>query len=64
MLTFNQLGRYGRLGNQMFQVAGTIGLATQHGYSYGFPEWMNWDHRTRFGGIVYIVFGLDRARIA
>jgi len=49
MLTFKELGRYGRLGNQMFQIAGTIGLATQHGYQYGFPEWKNWDHLTRFG---------------
>jgi hypothetical protein len=51
MLTFKELGRYGRLGNQMFQIASTIGLATRHGYSFGFPDWMNWDHRTRFGSM-------------
>jgi len=51
MLTFKELGRYGRLGNQMFQIAGTIGLATAHGYKFGFPEWMNWDHRIRFGSM-------------
>jgi len=49
MLTFKNLGKYGRLGNQMFQIAGTIGLATSHGYTYGFPNWINWDHLTRFG---------------
>ena len=49
MLTFNQLGRYGRLGNKMFQVASTIGLATRHGYTYGFPYWKNHDHLERFG---------------
>ena len=49
MLTFKQLGRYGRLGNQMFQVASVIGLATKHGYDYGFPYWQNYDHLERFG---------------
>lgn len=50
MLTFNKLGRYGRIANQMFQIAGTIGLATKHGYEFGFPEWMNWDEKERFSG--------------
>ncbi len=49
MLTFNELGKYGRLGNQMFQVAGVIGLAVRHGYKYGFPYWRNYDHLERFG---------------
>jgi hypothetical protein len=49
MLTFSELGRYGRLGNQMFQVASTIGIATKLGYKYGFPYWMNYDHKDRFG---------------
>jgi hypothetical protein len=48
MVTFLELGRYGRLGNQMFQIAGTIGLATKCGYSYGFPMWRNYDHAGRF----------------
>lgn len=48
MLTFLQLGRYGRLCNQMFQIASTIGIATRHGYEYGFPEWKNYDHKERF----------------
>lgn len=49
MLTFSQLGRYGRFANQLFQVAGTIGLATKHGYGYAFPRWVNHDHKERFG---------------
>jgi hypothetical protein len=49
MLTFSELGRYGRLGNQMFQIAGVIGLAKKHGYKFGFPYWMNHDHKERFG---------------
>lgn len=49
MLTFNKLGRAGRLCNQMFQIAGTIGIAERLGYEFGFPYWMNWDERERFG---------------
>jgi len=49
MITFSQLGRYGRFANQLFQIAGTIGLATKHGYSYAFPKWINYDHKDRFG---------------
>lgn len=49
MLTFSQLGRYGRFANQLFQIAGTIGLATKHGYGYAFPRWINYDHKDRFG---------------
>lgn len=49
MITFSQLGRYGRFANQLFQIAGTIGLATKHGYSYAFPKWINHDHKDRFG---------------
>lgn len=48
MLTFNKLGRYGRLGNQMFQIASTIGIARKQGYNYGFPAWKNYDHKERF----------------
>ena len=48
MVTFNQLGRYGRLGNQMFQIAGTIGIAEANGYQYYFPEWKNYDAKDRF----------------
>jgi hypothetical protein len=49
MITFGQLGRYGRLGNQMFQIASTIGIAKANGYDYAFPEWINHDAVERFG---------------
>jgi len=29
------------LGNILFYIAGTIGIATKNGYEYGFPEWNN-----------------------
>jgi len=48
MVTYLKLGRYGRFGNQLFEIAGTIGLAVKHGYSFGFPEWKNYDHLERF----------------
>jgi hypothetical protein len=49
MVTFSGLGRYGRFGNQLFQIASTIGIAKANGYEYGFPEWVNHDARDRFG---------------
>jgi hypothetical protein len=49
MVTFAQLGRYGRLGNQMFQIASTIGIAKANGYEFAFPEWVNHDAVERFG---------------
>lgn len=48
-ITFNALGRYGRLGNQMFQIASVIGIAEANGYEYTFPEWVNYDALERFG---------------
>lgn len=48
-ITFNALGRYGRLGNQMFQIASVIGIAEANGYQYSFPEWVNYDALERFG---------------
>jgi len=50
MLTYKNLGRYGRIGNQMFEIAGTIGLAKKYGYEFGFPYWQNYDQLERFGG--------------
>ena len=29
------------LGNMLFKIAGIIGIATNNGYNYGFPEWVN-----------------------
>jgi hypothetical protein len=37
-LTFKALGQYGRLGNQLFQVASTIGIATKGGHNFVFPD--------------------------
>jgi hypothetical protein len=48
MITFNKLGNYGRVGNQMFQIAGTIGVAIKNGYDFAFPEWKNYDDLTKF----------------
>ncbi len=39
MITFNMLGRAGRLGNQLFQIAATIGVARRNGTDYAFPPW-------------------------
>lgn len=48
MITYRELGRYGRAGNQLFQIASTIGIAVHNGYDYAFPAWINYDHRDRF----------------
>lgn len=48
-LTFQELGRYGRLGNQMFQIASTIGIARKNKWKFAFPYWQNHDHIERFG---------------
>lgn len=37
MLTFSLLGKYGRLGNQMFQYAAVIGIAKNKNFDYCFP---------------------------
>jgi hypothetical protein len=39
MITFSKLGDYGRLGNQLFQIACTISTALDNNDSYGFPNW-------------------------
>ncbi|SEO49258.1 Glycosyl transferase family 11 [Flavobacterium sp. CF108] len=39
MLIFNSLGRKGNLGNQLFQIASTVGLAVKHNKPFSFPEW-------------------------
>lgn len=46
MITFPELGRWGRLGNQLFQMAATMALAMEHGEVYAFPRW---DYEGRFG---------------
>lgn len=49
IVTFNMLGRYGRLANQMYQIAGVIGVARRNGFDFAFPYWKNYDHLERFG---------------
>lgn len=39
MITYHKLGKMCRLGNQLFQVASTIGIAVRNGYEYKFPIW-------------------------
>jgi hypothetical protein len=39
MLSFSQLGSYGRLGNQLFQIASSIGIATENNDVAAFPRW-------------------------
>lgn len=42
-------GGLGRFGNQLFTIAGTIGVATRSGQQYAFPDWINRDNAL-FGG--------------
>lgn len=41
MITYSNLGKIyrGNLGNQMFQIASTIGIAEKYGHDYFFPVW-------------------------
>lgn len=39
MLTFSKLEKKGNLGNQLFQIASTIGLAKKHNKDFGFNTW-------------------------
>jgi hypothetical protein len=40
MVTFSQLGRHGEFGNQLFQIAATIGHAVKSKQEYVFPPWV------------------------
>jgi hypothetical protein len=46
MITFEKLGNYGRLGNQLFQIAATYGIAVKNGHNFGFPE--GWKYNKYF----------------
>ena len=37
--TFLSLGSFGRVGNQLFQIAATIGYARKQNFDYIFPQW-------------------------
>ena len=41
MITFSKLGSYGELGNQLFQIAATIGCAELTNDEYIFPRWID-----------------------
>lgn len=47
-VTFRGLGQMGELGNQLFQIAATIGYARKHGFEEKFPRWV-----CRFSGRDY-----------
>jgi hypothetical protein len=49
MITFKELGRQGRFGNCLFQIAGTIGTAIKSHQPYAFPKFVVWDMVERFG---------------
>lgn len=44
-VTFTQLGKMGRMGNQLFQIAASIGLSIRNNDTYVFP---NWEHEKDF----------------
>lgn len=39
MISYPRLGKIGRLGNHLFQIAAAMGLALDHGDNFGFPRW-------------------------
>jgi hypothetical protein len=39
MISFSELGKKGRLGNQLFQIASTMGIAAANNVSVAFPKW-------------------------
>lgn len=49
MITNLTIGRYGRLGNMLFQVAAVIGIARKSGQPFCFKPLVNYDHKERFG---------------
>lgn len=39
MITYSKIGKKGNLGNQLFQIAATIGLATKNNHEFSFLPW-------------------------
>ena len=39
MITFLKLEKKGNIGNQLFQIASTIGVALANNHTYAFPSW-------------------------
>lgn len=50
MITALSIGKggLGRFGNQLFTIAGCIGIAVKSGQPYGFPKWINHDAKDIF----------------
>lgn len=44
MITFSKIGKKGNLGNQLFQIASTIGLAVKNNHEFAFSEWKYQDY--------------------
>ena len=57
MITYEHIGKMGRFGNQLFQIAAAIGHATEKGLPYGFHSWYYQDYFVnplpplQFGGV-------------
>jgi SAM-dependent methyltransferase len=60
MITFSRLGKMGNLGNQLFEIASTIGLAYKHGHGFTFPEWQ---HAKCFKGPFFTVGQLPGVKL-
>lgn len=39
MITFSKIGNFGRLGNQLFQIAAVLGVSKKYGETPLFPKW-------------------------
>lgn len=48
-ITNTSIGHYGRFANGLFQIAALIGIARKQGFEWGIPEFVNHDHKERFG---------------
>lgn len=49
VVTYSQLGRYGRAANSFYQIASTIGIARRNNFDFAFPLFINHHHRDAFG---------------
>lgn len=49
VVTFAQLGRFGRAANSFFQIASSIGIARRNNFDFAFPLFINHHHRDAFG---------------
>jgi GR25 family glycosyltransferase involved in LPS biosynthesis len=61
MFSFSKLGNHGRLGNQFFQIAATIGLAKKHDVKYAFPEW---EYQPYFSNKLPVHFNIQGEEVA